>query len=464
MRIGGLQMNTLNVLMVTYVFPPGGGVGVLRATSLARYFPAEGIRLDVVTARNASSVGADPTLLDEIPPEVNVHRTITLDLPFGIKKQIKSFVTGAKKNTGKTSGFTAPRKRNILKRLLEDILLPDPQVTWFPVLLGRTRHLIRERNIDVVLITVPPFSSVLLVERLRKEFPSLAIVVDFRDEWLSTAIDLVGFSRGERARRIAREVEASAIVNSTVVVAVTEAALREIRGRYPQEPDDKFVLVPNGFDATRLPPIAPPPAPRPDGKIIVTHIGTVYASTEPTTLVEAVKSLPPEVKSRFLFRYIGHIEEPRFREALLQLGDLVELRGFLPQREALAAMNETNYVLLTQHGRLNIAAKLYDYIGGGKPVLATVHPNGPERLLLEEVRAGWWVGSRDLAGIRQLFIDAAERFDLSQSDFQPDVEGIAQYERKVIAKRYAALLHSIAGQSYKLDFNVLHTAHAGERQ
>jgi hypothetical protein len=55
-------MKPLHVLLVTYHFPPVGGVGVLRATSLARYFPAEGIRLDVLTARNPSAVGSDPSL------------------------------------------------------------------------------------------------------------------------------------------------------------------------------------------------------------------------------------------------------------------------------------------------------------------------------------------------------------------------------------------------------------------
>ncbi len=75
-------MKALNVLLVTYVFPPVGGVGVMRAASLARYFPAEGIRLDVLTTRNASAVGSDPTLLKEIPTEVKIHRTVTLDLPF----------------------------------------------------------------------------------------------------------------------------------------------------------------------------------------------------------------------------------------------------------------------------------------------------------------------------------------------------------------------------------------------
>src|ERR1035437_1060481 len=210
-------MKLLNVLLVTYSFPPAGGVGVLRAASLARYFPAEGIRLDVLTARNASAVGSDPTLLEKIPAAVNIHRTVTLDLPFGIKKWIKKLITGGKPR--KDTAAAPAGQPNFLKRVLQDALLPDPQVTWLPVLTRAARRIIRKRKIDLVLITAPPFSSVLLVEKLRKEFPHLPIVVDFRDEWLSTTIDLVSFSRSERALQVARNAEASAVSNATAVVA-----------------------------------------------------------------------------------------------------------------------------------------------------------------------------------------------------------------------------------------------------
>lgn len=437
-------MSRLNVLLVSYVFPPVAGVGVLRAASLARYLPAEGIQLDVLTARNPSAVATDPTFLMDIPSEVCIHRTVTLDLPFGIKKAIKRLISGSGTPALKASDSVKPGKPNFLKRAVQDILLPDPQVTWLPVLTRAARRIIRERAIDLVLITTPPFSNTLLVEKLRKQFPRLPIVIDFRDEWLSTAIDLVAFSSSQRARSFARKAELNAVANSTAIVAVTEAARREIRARYPQDPDDKFKLIPNGFDATRLKRSAPSSDPKPDGKIVVTHIGTVYASTEPTSLIQAVQSLPPEVKSRFTLRFIGHIEEPRFREALLQLGDMVQLKGFLPQHEALAAINETDYVLLIHHGRLNVPAKFYDYIGGGKPILAATNPEGPERQLLEELRTGWWAGSRDVEGIRQLFVDASTRDGALLTDFHPATEKIALYERKVLAQRYAALLHSIA--------------------
>jgi glycosyltransferase involved in cell wall biosynthesis len=444
-------MRRLNVLLVVYAFPPAGGVGVLRAASLTRYFPAEGIDLDVLTTRNPSSVVSDHSLLRELPAEVDIHRTITLDLPFGVKKRLKGLLSGTRPPTAQATGNASAGKPNFLKRVLQDVLLPDPQVTWLPVLTRAARRIVRQRNIELVLITGAPFSTFLLAERLRKEFPRLAIVLDFRDEWLSTSFDIASFqfSRSERARRFAVEAEASAVRSATAVVAVTEAVRREIRGRYPHEPEGKFHHIPNGFDATRLRSVAVSPRSRAEGRIVVTYVGTVYSSTEPTALVQALQSLPAEAKAKFKIWFIGHIEEPRYREVLLQLGEMVELTGHLAQREALDALNDSDYALLVTHDRLNISAKFYDYVGAGKPILATVHPEGDVRRLLEDLRAGWWAGSHDVNGIRQLFLDAAARGNRLRSDFQPDREKIAQYERKVLAQRYAGLLHDIADRAHE---------------
>ncbi len=181
-------------------------------------------------------------------------------------------------------------------------------------------------------------------------------------------------------------------------------------------------------------------APRNDGKVLLTHVGTVYPSTAPNSLVDAIKLLPPDVRSRLKLRFIGHIEEPRFREALLGLGDMVELYGYLPQREALAAMNETDYVLLLNTDPLNVGNKFYEYVGGGKPILGAVHPEGETRVLLDQMRAGWWAGIDDVEGIRKLLLDAVNRGDTLMQEFHPDTERIAQYERAVLARRYARLL------------------------
>ena len=451
-------LNRLNVLLIVYAFPPAGGVGVLRAASLARYFSGEGIRLDVLTTRNPSSVGYDPSLLGDIPPDVTIHRTITFDLPFGIKKRLKRFLTGGRPAAAVADGKSPSSKPSFLKRAFQDVFVPDPQVTWLPVLARAARRIVRRRNIDLVLITAAPFSNLLVAKRLRAEFPHLPIVLDFRDEWLGSCFDIntFQFSRTDRARDFAVKAEAMAIKAATAVVGVTQAARRAIRERYPQEAESKFLYIPNGFDATRLKRSSVPPSKGLSGKIVITYVGSVYGSTDPTLFVEALKSIPDAVKSRLSIRFVGHIEEFGYRESLCQLGEMVELKGYKPQREALAAMDETDYALLIFHDHLNIPAKFYDYIGAGKPVLGCIHPESDMRGLIEELGAGWWADSRDVGAMRQLLLDAVARSTGLTTEFRPDCEKIAQFERKVVAQRYASLLRSIAASPNEYDKGEAH--------
>lgn len=418
---------------------------MLRALSLAKYLPENGIRVDVLTARNAPAVGRDVTLLQQVPSEVTVHRTWTLDLPFWLRKSVKKAVTGGKGKSTVATGVqaTSPSRGNPLKRLIGNLLLPDPQVGWLPFALPAAVRIIRERSIDAVLITVPPYSSVKLVARLRRLFPDLPIVVDFRDEWLTTTLDLVSFNNNNRARLIASQTEGEAVRDATSIVLVTEAARRELQSRYPDLSAGKFVCVHNGYDT-------PPPTEQTlDGgpqstheKVVLTYTGTVYGSTAPGSFVEAVLGLPEPVRSRLKIRFIGHIETPAYREQLLSLGETVELKGFVPQAEALAAIRETDYLLLITHDKINVAAKFYDYLGGGKPILGAVHPQGDVRRLLEETRAGWWADVDDPMAIRRMLVDAVET---SGSSLQPDLCRIAAYHRRPLTVRYASLLKELVG-------------------
>lgn len=435
----------MKILLVSYSFPPAGGVGVLRATSLARHLPGEGIEVDVLTARNASAVGSDPGLLHNLPSTVTVHRTLTLDLPFATKKWLKKVVSRGSTRPAADGGKRAEGYTGALRRLVQEVLLPDPQVTWLPVLRLAARRIIQERNIDLVLVTVPPFSSLMLVEKLRKDFPALPIVTDFRDEWLSSTIDLVSFSRSKRARRIAQRTEAIAIANTTEVVTVTEPARTLLRSRYPNEPTEKFHLIPNGFELC-IPARARPNIPRRDGKTIITYIGTLYGSTDPTSLIEAIRTLPLHVRQSLRIRFIGRIEDEHFRHGLLKLGETVELNGFLPQSKALEALSESDYALLISHDAVNVSAKFYDYVGVGKPILAVVRPAGAVMQLIQDLRAGWCSDSSDVSDIRRMLIEGVERRPSLTVDYQPDRSRIRSYERKALAQRYADLLYKIAAK------------------
>jgi hypothetical protein len=431
----------MNVLLVTYSFPPAGGVGVLRALSLAKYLPESDLRVEVLTARNAAAVGQDQTLVAQVPPIVPVHRTWTLDLPFPIRKAIKRLLTRPQRTTNHESRTT---KAHPLRLLLANLLLPDPQVGWLPFAFPAAKRLIRKRKIDLVLITVPPFSTLRLATSLRRKFPTLPIVLDFRDEWLTSTLYLVSFNSNPRAVRIAQQTESEAVRDATAVVCVTEAAVAELRKRYPQQPPTKFHCIPNGFDTPAIT-IEPQPATsNRQPATLLTYIGTVYGSTDPTPVVEAILTLPAEIRAQLRLRFIGHIETPAYRETLLSLGPQIELIGFLPQAQALAYIAQTDYLLLITHDPINVAAKLYDYLGSGKPILAAVHPTGDVRRILDQTRAGWSADIQNPTQIAQLLTEAITRTPHLAQAFEPNREAIAAYHRRAISARYAAVLKTIA--------------------
>lgn len=437
----------MNVLLITFSFPPAGGVGVLRALSLAKYLPEFDCRVDVLTARNAPAVGKDTSLLRQVPDAVTVHRTLTLDLPFFLRKFIKKVLSGrspAIKAPSPSSG-DAPARPSRLKQIVGNMLLPDPQVGWLPFAFPAARSIIKSRRVDVVLITVPPFSSVRLATQLRKVFPALPIVVDFRDEWLATTINLVSFNNNQKAREVAAKCEREAVRDATCVVAVTQAAQQELIGRYPVENPAKFAYIPNGFDREIVEP--GPSHDAPGGRIVLTYIGTVYGSTDPTNFVEAVLSLPEEQRKRLGIRYIGHIESAAYRETLLRLGSTIELRGFMPQAEALQAMQTTDYLLLITHDRINVAAKFYDYLAGGKPIFAAVHPQGDVQKLLEDTGTGRWADVSDPSAIATLLMELLGAAEMKGEAPSRRPDRIAAFHRRAITEKYAALLKSLVKRS-----------------
>ncbi len=424
----------------------------MRALSLARYLPENGIRVDVLTARNAPAVIRDEGLLAQLPPSVTVHRTWTLDLPFGLRKGIKKLLSRDRANSTKatkaTTATTATKETtpagrpNPIRALVANLLLPDPQIGWLPFASRAAARIVRERQIDAVIITVPPFSSVKLAAGLRRKFPEQTILLDFRDEWLNTTLQLVSLNANSRARAVAERTEREAVAAATAIVGVTDAARDAIHARYPTQSPEKFVSISNGFDGA-LPSLSlqAGASSRPPGaSVTLTYLGSIYGSTEPTTFVEAVLGLPDDLRGRLRVRFIGHFEKPAYRDTVLRLGSTAELTAFLPQAQALQILNETDYVLLISHDPVNVSAKFYDYLRSGKPILAAVHPQGDVRCRMEETRAGEWADVSDVAAIRAMLVHALKH---GPADFSPDYDAVARYHRKPLAAQYATLLNTL---------------------
>jgi hypothetical protein len=120
--------------------------------------------------------------------------------------------------------------------MVRRLLCPDPEVLWVPFALRKARRIIREHGIEFLLVTAPPFSAFLVGNALKREFPELKMITDFRDSWLEFYAGMFDFQRSEYTRRRSREIELETVQCSDFVITVTHSILKELRTRYPEQP------------------------------------------------------------------------------------------------------------------------------------------------------------------------------------------------------------------------------------
>src|SRR5580704_8567056 len=156
------------ILIVSYLFPPVGGIGVQRALSMAKYLPRCGYEIHILKASTAGGPVYDSDLVRQIPAEVQVHEAFTPEVPFSVRQKLWArFLAGkSKPQPGGARTGQASWKR-LLSSLITRILCPEPEILWVPFALRKARGIIKRHQIDFVLVTVPPFSALLVGTRLK---------------------------------------------------------------------------------------------------------------------------------------------------------------------------------------------------------------------------------------------------------------------------------------------------------
>src|SRR5215831_7970606 len=117
------------ILIISYLFPPVGGIGVQRALSLAKYLPQCGYEVHVLRATNAGGPVYDPDLVRHIPPEVKVHAAYTPEIPFALRQKLWSKLVGKGKpaeapTAASPRGFSLKR---FVASAIKRLLCPEPE-------------------------------------------------------------------------------------------------------------------------------------------------------------------------------------------------------------------------------------------------------------------------------------------------------------------------------------------------
>ncbi len=117
-----------NVLMVAYMFPPIGGIGVQRTVQFAKYLPQYGWRPTILTVTESDDFMLDADLGDALPPEVTIYRARTWEpLNVARAKQVADRV-----ESGRAQSHAKQRLIGGLKTVYAALRLPDDKIGWWP--------------------------------------------------------------------------------------------------------------------------------------------------------------------------------------------------------------------------------------------------------------------------------------------------------------------------------------------
>jgi hypothetical protein len=381
------------VLMISYYFPPLGGMGSVRSAKFATYLPRFGWEAVVVAPLSGASY-EDRSLH---VPGARVYRTRNLQLG-RLLTRVRSVDTGP---SGDTGDRVRQRVRSFVHRWL---YRPDGQVGWYPFAVRAAREAIRDGRCDVIFSSSFPITAHLVARRLHRE-TGVPWVAEFRDLWTDRG------ASSPRRQRVDETMEHSILKEATEMVTVSPAFADALLARGAP----RVAVVTNGFDPADFSRLK---SPEPD-ETIITYLGTYYPGRQDLgTAVRAIGSLAREgALPRLRLRFVGKMPGS-LRGVIVEsgLGSAVEDTGFVSHEESLRYICGSTLLLLagvTSEGtnavRGVIPGKTFEYLGAGRPILFVSHSDGDAAKLLSMLTSVKIVRPGDVEGARAAVLSLLEQ-------------------------------------------------------
>jgi hypothetical protein len=272
----------------------------------------------------------------------------------------------------------------------------------------------------------------------------LPLVADFRDPWRGSAWHDVPHGTH---RRMDERLEKFVLNTAAGVTCAWDGIRRHLGARYPQKAAAMTTVI-NGFAPGQIDAVSPI---RPAGaQCALIHAGNFYGPRSPWPLMEGLKKFRhdfPQAAANVSVvllggtAYQGKPLEQIAREC--GLVDIIRVMGPCPHTQSLAMLKGADAaILLGQSGSEELAsvpAKVYEYIGAGKNVLAI----GSGQESLDLMRRGgcrvWAAGDADAAAICEALREIHSLHLAGSLVLEPGLERL-QFTQEAMAAQLARVL------------------------
>ncbi len=415
-----------------------------RAAKFVKYLPRFGWAPTVLTVANPSVPLFDDSLLAEIPASVVIVKAKTLEPDYKTKHSLSASAGSVTSQ----SGFRTKLK-NFIRALANTLLQPDPQVLWLPAALREGKKLLKTQKFDVIFVTAPPFSSLVLGALLSRH-SGVPLVVDYRDEWdISNSVWENKVSNGF-ASAIQSRMQRFVLKQAHTVIATTALSVAALKQKLLAlgKTATTTACIYNGFDPDDFAFLATvEPLPRTD-KIKLSYVGTLWNLTSiaplVTTLEEMYAAYPAQtarIELEIAGRRTG--DQDALLSRLKATNVTLTLHDYLDHGEALNMMWQSDVLVLLLGdyefaGRV-VPAKTFEYMALRNTILALC-PQGEVWSILEGMDNATCIAPADIAGIKSFLGLMLER-PAEQISANQNQEKIGQFNRLNLTAQLADVLN-----------------------
>ncbi len=365
------------ILLICHSFPPYPGIGGRRWAKFAKYLSQNGHSVKIIASENPFQKKSE--WLNDVE---NADITfLPFNYPFVLKKDTALSLLDKLKYRAALLYVKCFGKGNYYDRSL----------FWEEQIIKTASALIEKHKIKNVIVTCPPFHIAYHCLKLKKIFPEVNLITDFRDLWSGdfslSGLKLMSDKRQTEEKLMEKEV----LEKSDVVLTVSDKMTNTFKS---QVPNSNCFTVPNGFDEDDFKNIANA-ANKQNNKITLVFTGTLYVNLQNifSPLIEALKKLKseqPELYNLLSFNFYGNV--PQEIKTLCLGTENIHIHGSIPLSQVYEKISGADLCLLflTDAYTFSLSTKFYEYVSQKKKIVV-FSKKGDTTDFIEQNNLGYWI-------------------------------------------------------------------------
>jgi len=437
-----------HILFIASDFPPLNNIGSRRMFAFAKYLARAGHAVCVVTPKKHAfaeemSFEADtsPFLVEETPfPDLRafLHRALRVRR----YDDLDGARPGRERHLCALAGC-ALRFCHVRSVFLGTLRMPNFLDLWIPSAVKSAERLIRERAVDVVITSYGPPAAHLIGYLLKKRFPGLTWIGDYRDAWTRG-----GFRQGLPGLRILeRRLERACAASMDAATVATETIGRSLA---PWLNGKEATLIENGYDEELFEEIDAGERPQ-DGRLRLVFAGTLYPQRDrPEPLFRALGEIiagGTDLAGRLEVVFDGNYHTASMVRRLLArypLEGVVRYGGHLSARRIGREMMEADALLFFEDDSTDdgtLTGKIFEYLYTRKPIICIGVDRGSSvGEFLHKTGVAFLCGD-DVGRIKALIV----RLRGGDLAVRPNEELIRRFSRRRGAEKLDAVIRARTG-------------------